>query len=48
MGEKEKPWIRTGHGGSISGRFSKDQKLIEMTAMAIQMIIFDLVINLKL
>ena len=28
MGEKEKPWIRVGQGGSTSGRFSSAQKLM--------------------
>jgi hypothetical protein len=36
MGEKENPWIRLGHEGSISGRFNRYQKLKKMTATAMQ------------
>jgi hypothetical protein len=45
MGEKEKPMIRLGQEGSTSGRFNRAQKLKETTAMAMEIRIFALVIN---
>jgi hypothetical protein len=45
IGEKEKPWIRSGQAGSISGRFNRAQQLVDTIATAMQIKTFILVIE---